>query len=212
MIICKRDVIFGLSYNFTLSISSFHIYHFTGFLNDSYSYIYAGDPFKINHRNATQTTHTHHISTAKNQNSKQAALVSRQIDADLERDRKALQWQKQTSPKILILGSSNCGKSTLLKQLVILHCNGFTNDQRRRFRSQMLDNIVDAMKTLIQAAITLKYDLPQNGDTAAVMAFMRSDEEIPDDIVQAIARLWTTDAIKAAWQLGDRFFVQRTAD
>ncbi|KAJ3334616.1 hypothetical protein HDU91_002638, partial [Kappamyces sp. JEL0680] len=39
-------------------------------------------------------------------------------------------WELQNAePRILILGTSDSGKSTLIKQLKILHGNGFTKDE-----------------------------------------------------------------------------------
>ncbi len=45
-------------------------------------------------------------------------------------------------PKLLILGTSDSGKSTLLKQIRILHGNGFQEEEKKAFREAMKANII----------------------------------------------------------------------
>lgn len=51
---------------------------------------------------------------------------SAQIDSLLENDKKA----STSVIKILLLGAGECGKSTVLKQMKILHKNGFTKEEK----------------------------------------------------------------------------------
>ncbi len=51
-------------------------------------------------------------------------------------------------PRILILGSSDSGKSTLLKQLKILYGHGFTASEVADSKIKILKNIVNACKEL----------------------------------------------------------------
>jgi energy-coupling factor transporter ATP-binding protein EcfA2 len=55
----------------------------------------------------------------------------------------------QTEPKLLILGTSDSGKSTLLKQLQILHGNGFSDEIRRDSKKLILSNILQCCNTLM---------------------------------------------------------------
>ncbi|KAI8899447.1 guanine nucleotide binding protein, alpha subunit [Globomyces pollinis-pini] len=52
--------------------------------------------------------------------------------------------------KILILGSSDSGKSTFLKQLKILHGNGFTNEELKRGKLIVYYNILTCINAIIQ--------------------------------------------------------------
>jgi ABC-type lipoprotein export system ATPase subunit len=53
-------------------------------------------------------------------------------------------------PRLLILGTSDSGKSTLLKQLKILHGGGFSDDEKERYRQAIASNIASATYALIQ--------------------------------------------------------------
>ena len=54
--------------------------------------------------------------------------ISKKIDKQLKKDKEVYELQMQ-EPRILILGSSDSGKSTLLKQLRILHGDSFTPEE-----------------------------------------------------------------------------------
>jgi ABC-type polar amino acid transport system ATPase subunit len=77
------------------------------------------------------------------------AKISREIDAQLKKDR-LLYEQIIQEPKVLILGGSDSGKSTFLKQLKILHGGGFTESEMIVFRTQMFENIIGTVTSLVQ--------------------------------------------------------------
>jgi len=52
--------------------------------------------------------------------------------------------------KLLFLGAGGSGKSTLFKQLKLLHGNGLKEDERVGYRGNIYRNIVDGMKMLIE--------------------------------------------------------------
>jgi len=49
------------------------------------------------------------------------------------------------------LGAGECGKSTVLKQMRILHNNGFTEEELAQQRSVVFNNTVHAMGALLKA-------------------------------------------------------------
>lgn len=54
--------------------------------------------------------------------------------------------------KVLLLGSGESGKSTFLKQMVIIHGRGeFTADEVREYRQYIYQNCIQAMRVLIDA-------------------------------------------------------------
>ncbi|KAJ3256081.1 hypothetical protein HK103_005764 [Boothiomyces macroporosus] len=57
---------------------------------------------------------------------------------------------KQREPRLLLLGSSDSGKSTLIKQLKILHMNGFTNEERMFAKANIVNGVMEAMRKLLQ--------------------------------------------------------------
>ncbi|CAK5076513.1 unnamed protein product [Meloidogyne enterolobii] len=52
--------------------------------------------------------------------------------------------------KLLLLGAGECGKSTLMKQMRILHSDGFTEEELLQQRSVVYSNTVHAMAELLR--------------------------------------------------------------
>lgn len=70
------------------------------------------------------------------------------------------QNQKQNQKyhfKILMLGTSGCGKSTIAKQIKILNCNGFSAEERKYNKSILIYNLTQSIQELISQA--QKFDL-----------------------------------------------------
>jgi hypothetical protein len=53
--------------------------------------------------------------------------------------------------RILLLGTGESGKSTFLKQMRIVHADGFSTIERLNFRSDVYVNILRSMKVLVGA-------------------------------------------------------------
>jgi hypothetical protein len=53
--------------------------------------------------------------------------------------------------KILTLGAGECGKSTIWRQLKLVYCGGFDEQERTAMRSVIKINVIADIKTLIDA-------------------------------------------------------------
>ena len=60
--------------------------------------------------------------------------------------------------KILLLGAGESGKSTFVKQMKILHKDGFTDQELAMYRRDLLNNVIEYIKMLIEAMDTLKIE------------------------------------------------------
>ncbi|KAJ3208577.1 Guanine nucleotide-binding protein subunit alpha-13, partial [Clydaea vesicula] len=60
--------------------------------------------------------------------------------------------------KLLVLGSGDSGKSTLIKQIRMLHSEGFSKKEVQRFKNTILQNIFESIKKLILAAKELNIE------------------------------------------------------
>lgn len=52
--------------------------------------------------------------------------------------------------KILLLGTGDSGKSTIAKQLKILHSEGFSLQERQQYREVIFGNIISSIQALIE--------------------------------------------------------------
>ena len=68
---------------------------------------------------------------------------------------------KQTVVTILCLcvGAGESGKSTLVKQMKIIHSDGFTKEELRSFRPTVMDNLLSSMKYVLSGMGLLRINL-----------------------------------------------------
>ncbi|KAI9353573.1 guanine nucleotide binding protein, alpha subunit [Obelidium mucronatum] len=86
---------------------------------------------------------------------------NKEIDKQLYEERKKLESVKGT--KLLLLGTGETGKSTILKQMRIIYGVGFTQDEIAAFRLTLLSNIFECTQSLMSAMSALK--IPYGFDT-----------------------------------------------
>ncbi|KAB8256885.1 guanine nucleotide binding protein, alpha subunit [Aspergillus pseudonomiae] len=72
---------------------------------------------------------------------------SQAIDRKLEEDSRRLRREC----KILLLGSGESGKSTIVKQMKIIHQNGYTVEELALYRLTVCKNLLDCAKSLVGA-------------------------------------------------------------
>ncbi|KAL2022580.1 hypothetical protein VTK56DRAFT_4924 [Thermocarpiscus australiensis] len=72
---------------------------------------------------------------------------SNKIDKDLEEDSKRLKKEC----KILLLGSGESGKSTIVKQMKIIHLKGYSQEELAAYRPTVYKNLLECAKALVSA-------------------------------------------------------------
>ncbi|KAL5018544.1 hypothetical protein ScPMuIL_004266 [Solemya velum] len=81
-------------------------------------------------------------------------------------DRNLQAWAKQEENviKILLLGAAESGKSTLVKQMKIIHNDGFSHNELLSFRPAVLDNLTNSMKYVLtgMGLLRINLDNPKN--------------------------------------------------
>lgn len=92
----------------------------------------------------------------------QDRLLSDVIDKELAKSK----LREKNQIKLLLLGAGESGKSTVLKQLKLLHTTGFTEKERQQYSQVIWVDAIQSMKILIQQArklhIPLDCDDPQS--------------------------------------------------
>ncbi|KNC95933.1 uncharacterized protein SPPG_08686 [Spizellomyces punctatus DAOM BR117] len=144
-----------------------------------------------------------------------ARQVSNEIDELLKRERAEQLAIK--GPKILLLGSADSGKTTVLKQIKILHGNGFPDKERQAFRRKILANIIDSMRALVNALSALGVPLGEPNNQLHIKTFQKAagaqnGESLEEDVIGAIKELWADRGIQQCYARSNEFFIQDTAD
>lgn len=120
---------------------------------------------------------------------------NRRIQKDLHHDRK----KTSRTVKLLLLGAGDSGKSTIAKQMKIIHLDGFSDEERLGYKTTIANNILTAMRTLIHQSNKFEYPLGKGNESRAqVIISMPRDQEpvITKEIAELVKNLWQDPAIK----------------
>lgn len=114
---------------------------------------------------------------------------------------------EQDTISILLLGAGGCGKSTILKQLKILHKDGFTPEEKKKFKDLCYQNTVESMQSLCKASSHLGIALSKPSNVKhmervlAIDRYRQSDYEAKE----AIQLLWQDAGIQEAFDKRNTF-------
>lgn len=110
------------------------------------------------------------------------------IDSQIKSDEKV----QKTSLKVLVLGTSASGKSTVAKQMKILHCDGFSPEELHNYKQILILNIFNGMKELVFQAEQFGIKiLRKNKKVAAYFSNANPyTETLSSDTVEQAKQLW----------------------
>ncbi|KAL9077946.1 MAG: hypothetical protein Q9157_003128 [Trypethelium eluteriae] len=145
---------------------------------------------------------------SKNDEDGEMKKRSQMIDKKLEEDSRRLKREC----KILLLGSGESGKSTIVKQMKIIHQNGYTVDELAMYRLTVYKNVVDCAKALIAAM--RQFDiLPEAPGTQEYCDYLMEYSVDPDPhsaldvrVGQAVTALWKDPSIPKILDHSSDFF------
>ncbi|ROW13192.1 hypothetical protein VPNG_04815 [Cytospora leucostoma] len=129
---------------------------------------------------------------SKNSEETEQKKRSQKIDKDLEEDSKRLRREC----KILLLGSGESGKSTIVKQMKIIHLKGYSDDELYNYRPTVFKNLIECAKAVINAM--RQFDIePANEEMKAYCDYIL--EYSVESGPQALMDPKVGDAVQAIW-------------
>ena len=129
-----------------------------------------------------------------------------------------IKYDKAKKFKILLLGAGETGKSTLVKQMKIIHQNDYTKKERVNFRPIIFQNLIESLANILRAMKSLNIqfsnDVQQNksNDAESFLYFASKNEyveELNKDICCLIKHLWKDSDVQKCfsrsteYELGD---------
>uniref|UniRef100_A0A6B2L8W7 Uncharacterized protein n=1 Tax=Arcella intermedia TaxID=1963864 RepID=A0A6B2L8W7_9EUKA len=125
-----------------------------------------------------------------NEKEKRNAMV---IDEQLRKYRKELDKEI----KLLLLGAGDSGKSTIFKQMKVIHLEGFTIEERKNFRLAVIGNLINTMQCVIRAASSVKVSLEYTNEKASENILHLSGlNDLTGDIRQDIVKVASDKSLK----------------
>ncbi|XP_059825744.1 guanine nucleotide-binding protein subunit alpha-14 [Hypanus sabinus] len=130
---------------------------------------------------------------------KESQRINAEIERQLRRDKK----DARRELKLLLLGTGESGKSTFIKQMRIIHGDGYSDEDRRNFTKLVFQNIFTAMQAMIRAMDTLRvqYKIEKNIDNANMIREVEVDKvfSFETPYVEAIKKLWNDPGIQECY-------------
>ncbi|KAF9521784.1 heterotrimeric G-protein alpha subunit, GPA3-like protein [Crepidotus variabilis] len=130
------------------------------------------------------------VSTADRAGKERSDAIDRKIEEDQKRFKREC--------KILLLGSGESGKSTIVKQMKIIHQDGFTEPELKDYKPTIYRNVLESAHSVIifMKKIGLECEEYSNRALADKVLDFKLDEGndqdiyFPPEIAEAIHQLW----------------------
>ncbi|XP_034448874.1 guanine nucleotide-binding protein G(o) subunit alpha-like [Hippoglossus hippoglossus] len=144
---------------------------------------------------------------------KKAKLQSSKIEQDLCEHART----EMNVVKILMLGAAESGKSTLIKQIKIIHSHGFSKQELISFQASVLDNLLTSMKFVLRGMGVLRINLANKKNKVHARSILSCSQCLGDDqellpfVAHALCVLWADQGVRAAAARGYEFELNDSA-
>ncbi|KJE92259.1 guanine nucleotide-binding protein G(I) alpha subunit [Capsaspora owczarzaki ATCC 30864] len=137
---------------------------------------------------------------AQSAEDKAAQDRSKQIDQQLKED----QQKMSTEVKLLLLGAGESGKSTIVKQMKIIHENGYTSHECDQFKTIVFNNTINSMQVILQAMESLGISFANEElkkDASSILGLGADLESVTltKQLAESIKRLWVDSGVLACF-------------
>jgi guanine nucleotide-binding protein G(i) subunit alpha len=127
-------------------------------------------------------------------------IRSREIDLQIKQDCAQLRDQV----KLLLLGAGESGKSTVLKQMKLIHEGGYTKEERDYYKEIIYSNTVQSMRVILEAmermGIVLDRDKQKYCDVIYTLPMQIETDALPFLATEAIKILWKDRHVQEVYE------------
>jgi len=124
----------------------------------------------------------------------------RKRNEEIEKQLKSEKKKSEKTVKLLLLGAGESGKSTIAKQMKILHLKGFSDAEKIAFKSIIFENIVTSIQTLIKASRDLKIQLESDNEEVADRLVKITAKTLDAKSANDVQVLWSDSGIKKTYE------------
>ncbi|KAI1883047.1 hypothetical protein AGOR_G00241210 [Albula goreensis] len=126
-----------------------------------------------------------------------------EVDREIQRILRQQKKRERKEIKVLLLGTGESGKTTFIKQMRIIHGEGYSEESRRAFAKLVFQNIFTAIKALTNAMRTLNinYAHPENQMHAQWIRDVDTLQvtKLEPRHTEAIRHLWADPGLKTCY-------------
>ncbi|KAM7245447.1 guanine nucleotide-binding protein G(t) subunit alpha-3 isoform X1 [Ovis aries] len=148
------------------------------------------------------------ISSESKESAKRSKELEKKLQEDAERDARTV--------KLLLLGAGESGKSTIVKQMKIIHKNGYSEQECMEFKAVIYSNTLQSILAIVKAMATLEIDYvnPRSAEDQrqlCVMANTLEDGSMTPELAEVIKRLWRDPGIQACFERASEYQLNDSA-
>jgi len=134
-----------------------------------------------------------------------------EIESQLRKDRA----EARNEIKMLLLGAGESGKSTILKQMRLIHHGGYNDQERESYKEIIFSNTIQSMRAILEALPILGINIqPANDGREAIIMSLPGQIEgdtLHPDISDAVRGLWNDPNIREAVRRAREFQLNDSA-
>ncbi|XP_054452783.1 guanine nucleotide-binding protein G(olf) subunit alpha isoform X2 [Anoplopoma fimbria] len=133
--------------------------------------------------------------------------ANKKIEKQLQKERQAY----KATHRLLLLGAGESGKSTIVKQMKILHVNGFNAEEKKQKIQDIRKNVKDAIVTIVSAMSTLIPPVPlANPEDQFRIEYIKSiaplsDFDYSQEFFDHAKKLWDDEGVKACYERSNEY-------
>ncbi|XP_013388067.1 guanine nucleotide-binding protein G(s) subunit alpha isoform X2 [Lingula anatina] len=142
-----------------------------------------------------------------NEGDDDAKKKNKQIEKQLEKDKQNF----KATHRLLLLGAGESGKSTIVKQMKILHVNGYNTDEKVQKLEDIKRNIRDAILTITGAMSTINPPVQlANPDNQYRVDYIqdvasRLDFSYPQEFYEHTEELWKDEGVQQCFERANEY-------
>ncbi|CAL1696835.1 unnamed protein product [Somion occarium] len=131
----------------------------------------------------------------------------RRRNRDVEKELKEAKAKMAHQVKVLLLGSGDSGKSTILKQMRLIHRVPFSAQEIENYRQLVFNNLTHGMKYVLDSmddmGITLSEDNAPYVQLIEDAVDLRDGQPFPPEYYEPLKKLWEDPSVQKAWERGN---------
>lgn len=115
-----------------------------------------------------------------------------------------------------VIGAGESGKSTILKQMTLIHGKGYSTQEKEAFKEIIFSNTVQSMCVLLEAMQQLGIPIAKEENKAHQTLILEINHQIeaddmPQNVSKAISALWADEGVRACFERSNEFQINDSA-
>ena len=122
-----------------------------------------------------------------------------------KKKRKKKERKELFADQPFLIGAGESGKSTILKQMKLIHEGGYSRDERESFKEIIYSNTVQSMRVILEAMESLELPLEDarheyHVQTVFMQPAQIEGDSLPPEVGNAIGALWRDSGVQECFK------------